>query len=84
MITTRNPDTLRNAVFGIGGVRQNPPGTVIEYWRGPTDFAPKGQRREVFDMAHKLYQSGACLLFQEPVEKTDDGYWTYSYRAMVM
>lgn len=92
MITIQDPRALLNAVFGIDGVRQHPPGTVIEYWRGVPDFVPDGNRRDVFLMARKLYEAGLCTLVQvrgEPVEFSPKGpalgdVHEYSYRVVVV
>lgn len=70
--------SLVNAVTGIHGVRQNPRGTVIEYWRGETDFEPEKDRKEIFDQANKLEQNGFCHLVQFRM-----GNGEYSYRAVL-
>lgn len=53
-------------------------GDVIEYWYGPTDFEPEGERKEVFDYARKLYEKGRVFLTQEWVDAGE-----YSYRMIV-
>ena len=91
MINTHDPRALFNAVYGIDGVRQNPPGTVIEYWRGVPDFEPIGQRKSAFCMARKLYEVGLCHLVQvkdQPVEFSPKGpdlgdVHEYSYRCIL-
>lgn len=91
MITIKDPRALFNAVFGIDGVRQHPPGTVIEYWNGEPDFEPAGERKAMFMMARKLYEAGVCQLVQvqgdlvENIPMGEDlgSIYEYSYRVVV-
>ena len=91
MIKISDPRALFNAVFGIDGVRQNPPGTVIEYWRGVPDFEPFGDRKSAFAMARKLHDAGVCQLVQvkgdlvENIPMGEDlgSVYEYSYRVVV-
>ena len=91
MITIKDPRALFNAVFGIDGVRQHPPGTVIEYWNGEPDFEPAGERKAMFMMARKLYEAGVCQLVQvqgdvsalEPMGTGLGNAHRYSYRVVV-
>jgi len=56
---------LKNAVMGIDGIIQNPPGTVIEYHRG--DWADNIGLSAVGKMAMELYKLGRVRLFQTPL-----------------
>jgi hypothetical protein len=91
LIKITDPRALYNAVFGIDGVRQNPPGTVVEYWTGQPDFDPIGERKAVFAMARKLHEAGLCRLIQVKGEVVEDApmgaalgdVHEYSYRVVV-
>lgn len=87
MITTNDPRVLQHAIMGVSGVRQNEPGTVIEYWRGPADFEPTSKRKDIFSMAYKMYEAGLCHLCQYAVGQIDDQpngkVFEWSYRAVV-
>lgn len=54
-------------------------GTVLEYWRGKTDFDPQGKRRDVFRMASLLEANQRIVLLQKRHGEDD-----YSYRAVVV
>lgn len=54
-------------------------GTVLEYWRGKTDFDPQGKRRDVFRMASLLEANQRVVLLQKRHGEDD-----YSYRAVVV
>jgi hypothetical protein len=54
-------------------------GTVLEYWRGKTDFTPEGKRRDVFRAASLLDANGRVVLLQARMGDND-----YSYRAVVV
>ena len=60
----------------------NPPGTVIEYWRGLTDWEPTFSRKDAFMMARALRRAGLVYLVQKRLNKTL-GKETYSYRMVV-
>jgi hypothetical protein len=91
LIKITDPRALYNAVFGIAGVRQNPTGTVIEYWHGQPDFDPTGERKAVFDMARKLHDAGLCSMIQvkgdvveiAPMGAALGDAHEYSYRVVV-
>lgn len=78
---TRNPDPVRalqNAVLGIDGVKQNPPGTKIVYLQQETTW--ELWRSPVAKEAYRLYEIGACHLVQEIVS---DSPRVYNYIAEV-
>ncbi len=52
--------------------------TVIEYWRGTSDWSPQGRRKEAFDAARKLYEMDRVSLVQKKTGESD-----YSYRMHV-
>lgn len=66
---------IRNAILDDKTPAEK--GTVIEYWRGQTDVAPTGLRKQVFDAARDLYGKGRVVLCQVH----SDG--AYSYRMVV-
>ena len=54
-------------------------GTDICYWKGMTDFDPRGKRRAAFDMARSLSDKGRLFLFQR---KISGDVWAYCGRVM--
>lgn len=68
---------LRNAV--LDDVTPPEKGTVIEYWRGPTDCEPSGYRKEVLEEALRLSDMGRVILYQYRYGDDD-----YGYRARVV
>lgn len=55
-------------------VKLEPKGTKIIYWRGETDFDPKGRRDYALKMARNLYAIGKVSLVQK---RHKDGDYSY-------
>jgi hypothetical protein len=68
---------MRNAV--LDDIAPLPQGSVVEYWRGPSDFNPEGKRKAVFETAMNLSEKGRVFLYQVHHDEGD-----YSYMARVL
>lgn len=49
-------------------VRLADKGTRVVYWEGPTDWQPRGKRKEVFDAVRWYADSGKVHLCQQRVD----------------
>lgn len=66
---------IRNAILDDKTPAEK--GTVIEYWKGGSDWLPSGLRKQVFDAVREMSDAGRVVLCQA---KCADG---YSYRMVV-
>lgn len=67
LVTHKDPArALRNAVNGIDGIAQVPPGQIIAYWQG--DYNDQVHNTKVGRAAWELHEQGKVHLFQRKLQ----------------
>jgi len=71
---------FRNAI--LDDVSPLPRGSRVIYWRGETDTLPRGERKEIFDLARRMAENKRIILCQQIADTMTRE--KYEYIAVVL